>query len=199
MPCRQFTVELRPWSSRHTKETVKCLLLCSKLRPANTAEFKAFHLGRRNPRHPYRLVGAVLESSPAEKDLGLSMDEKLNVSQQCAPAAGKANGILGSISRGVASRDREVIVPLCSALVRPHLQHCAQGWGTQGRRDRELLERVQRSTEMSGGLQHLPAKPGWGSWARSAGEEEAGGELSAACRTSREPQTGGEAALGKGR
>ena len=87
----------------------------------NTAKCKVLYLGRRNPRHPYRLEGAVLESSPAEKDPGVLMDEKLNMSQQCALAARKANGILGSIRRGVASRDREVIVPLYSALLRPHL------------------------------------------------------------------------------
>ena len=66
-------------------------------------------------------------NSPGEKDLGVLMDEKLNMSQQCALAAQKANGILGSIRREVASRDREMIVPLCSCealfgVLRPNLE-----------------------------------------------------------------------------
>ena len=97
----------------------------------NTAKYKDLHLGRRNPVHLYRLEEAVLESSSAEKDLGILIDDKLNMSQQCALAAWKANGILGSIRRGVASRDGEVIVPLYSALVKHNLEYCVQVWSPQ--------------------------------------------------------------------
>ena len=84
------------------------------------------------------------------------MDENLGVSQQCVLAAQKANRILGCIKKSVASSTRDVILPLCSALVRLHLEHCVQLWGSQHKKDMDLLERVQRkATRMIKGLEHL--------------------------------------------
>jgi len=128
---------------------------CANLMKFNKAKCKVLHKGWDNPKHKYRLGREWIESSPEQRDLGMFIDEKLNMTWQCALAAQKANHILGCIKSSMASLLREVNLPLYSAL-RCHPECCIHLWSPQHRKDMNLLEQVQRrTTNMVRGMENL--------------------------------------------
>ena len=89
-----------------------------------------------------------------EKDLGVSMNANMKVSEQCRIAASKGNQIIGMIRRNITYKETSFIVPLYKAIVRPHLEYCIQAWSPYLRKD--MLKKIQRrATKLNPGLRDL--------------------------------------------
>ncbi|CAM4556029.1 unnamed protein product [Caretta caretta] len=121
----------------------------------NSEKCKVMHL-ENNKNFNCKLGTHQLEVMEEEKDLGVLVDHRMTMSRQCDMAVKKANAVLGCIRRGISSRDKEVLVPLYKALVRPHLEYCVQFWSPMFKKDEFKLEQVQRrATRMIRGMENL--------------------------------------------
>ena len=75
-------------------------------------KFKCLHSGHGNEDAQYTMGGTALNTTLKEKDLGLTINADMKVSEQCGIAAAKGNQILGLIRRKIVHIEKEPILPL---------------------------------------------------------------------------------------
>ena len=102
----------------------------------NFGKYKCLHTGPGNTGLNYEMGETILSKTVKEKDLGVSMNDNMKVSEQCRIAASKGNQVLGMIRRNIIYKEKTLIVPLYKAIVRPHLEYCIQAWSPYLRKDR---------------------------------------------------------------
>jgi hypothetical protein len=123
---------------------------------------KVMHLGKKNPHCKYTIPKSkdevhILEVTPHEKDLGVTIDEELKFTQHVNNCVSKANRVLGCLRHTFKSMNKEVFLQLYKALVRPHLEYASCVWAPYLKRDIDALEWVQRrATKMVPGIRDLP-------------------------------------------
>ena len=122
----------------------------------NFRKCKCIHIGHGNMDEEYKMGDAVLGRTTQEKDLGVTFSADMKVSEQCGIAASKGNQILGLIRRTIMYKEKQLIVPLYKAIVRPHMEYCIQAWRPYRKKDIDKLERIQRrATKMIPELRDL--------------------------------------------
>ena len=110
----------------------------------NFGKCKCIHIGHGNMNEEYKMGDAVLGRTAQGKDLGVTFSADMKVSEQCGIAASKGNKIIGPIRRTITYKEKQLIVPLYKAIVRPHLDYCVQAWRPYRKKDIDKLERIQR-------------------------------------------------------
>ena len=102
----------------------------------------------------YEMEGTIQSKTAKEKDLGVSMNANMKISEQCRIAASKGNQVLGMIRRNITYEEKSLSVPLYKAIVRSHLEYCIQAWSPYLRKDMDMLEKIQRrATKLIPGLE----------------------------------------------
>ena len=119
----------------------------------NFGKCKCLHTGPGNTGMNYEMGGTILSKTAKEKDVGVSMNANMKVSEQCRIAASKGNQVLGMIRRNITYTDKSLIVPLYKSIVRPHshLEYCIQAWSPYLRKVIDMLENTQRRA-----TKHIP-------------------------------------------
>ena len=117
--------------------------------PFNTDKCHVLHVGGRNPKEDFVLLGRPVVAVSQEVDLGVVITEDFRFSAQCLAAEKKAQKILGYVKRMFHYRNKTTVLTLYQSLVRPLLEYAVQFWSPTLQTDIRRLERVQeRATKL---------------------------------------------------
>jgi len=105
---------------------------------------RPMHVGKRKDSSTYYMEGRELSVVSCEKDLGVWISADMKCSKQCMYACNKATKVLGIIKRTIRFKDMRVMLSLYKSLVRPHVKYCISACNPHYKKDKELIEKVQR-------------------------------------------------------
>jgi hypothetical protein len=123
--------------------------------PFNVDKCKVMHIGNKNSKYEYTLMGKSILSTREEKDLGVFFTENFKSGNNCSRASKSANKIMGLIRRNISNKSAEEMMILYKTLVRPTLEYCGPVWRPYTQKDIVKLEKVQkRYTKMVDGCKN---------------------------------------------
>ena len=88
---------------------------------------------------------AILGRTTQENYLGVTFSADMTVSEHCGMVASKGNQTLGLIRRTIMYKEKQLIVPLYKAIVRPHFEYCIQAWSRYRKKHRKARKKTTKS------------------------------------------------------
>lgn len=120
----------------------------------NKSKCKHLHLGPSTDTN-YTMNNETITTTDKEKDLGITIDQKLNFQEHINTQVKKANQKVGMINRTFKYLNKDMFLALYKSLIRPHLEYGSTVWSVINKREAILIENVQRrATRLLKNLQH---------------------------------------------
>lgn len=121
---------------------------------------KHLHIGNHDINYQYKMEteqeSIIVEKVTTEKDLGVTIDTSLKFSEHINNKVNKANRNVGLIFRTFTFMDPEMFLNLYKSIARPHLEYAATIWSPMFKKDKVIIENVQRrATRLVKSIQHL--------------------------------------------
>ena len=109
---------------------------------------KHLHIGNHDINFEYTMQTNSREMKvqkvKTEKDLGVTFDHNLKFTDHINNKVNKANRNVGLIFRTFTFMDKDMFLSIYKSVVRPHLEYASSVWSPMFKKDKILIENVQR-------------------------------------------------------